>query len=437
MKREDDTPVRILVDHSGYALQNIGDIAMLQACIRRLRALWPDAHIDVFTESPNRLDALCPGTNAVLPTIAGRRQTSVLPLSAQLAAEQLWKIVVPLLDISRRDSSGAGAKAGHPRQQEAVRRADLVVSSGGGFVNDVFWWHGAGVLSILSMAQRLGKPTAMFGQGIGPLTHPLLRRLVAHTMPRLEVIGLREGVRSVDVLKANRVEHQDMLVTGDDALLLATAPRRPRTGSLIGINVRVAAYSQVAEDVGARVVAVTRATALEHGLPVAALPVENNRTVSDLAAMGISGTDEDCSAGHEVGDVRTPQELVERVSRCRVVVTGSYHAAVFGLAAGIPAICVTNSPYYDGKFEGLAALFPGGCQIVGAGSGLERDLSAAIDRALTIDEGQRDDIHASALAQVAKADRLYERFKSRATLCVRQAQPTATEPGKQYSGGRS
>jgi colanic acid/amylovoran biosynthesis protein len=399
------------VDHSGYALLNIGDIAMLQACIRRLRTQWPDADIQAFTESPERLQRLCPGVGAIVPTIVGRQFASFLPMSYQLAAEQMWKTAIPLLARPHRGS--VGGDSARPGLLDAVRRADLVVSSGGGFVNDVFWWHGAGVLSVLAMAQRLGKPTAMFGQGIGPLTHPLLSRLVELTMPRLRVIGLREGLASVPILRAHRVPQECVQVTGDDALLLATKGARPRTGTAIGANVRVASYSRIDASVGSQVLAITRKAASRRGVPAVALPVEHNKAASDLEAIRRRGTSPaDYTVGDEYADVHSPRELAERVARCRVVVTGSYHAAVFGLAAGVPAICMTNSPYYDGKFQGLAALFPGGCRLVHHGPLLERELTEAIDSAWETTEASRDAIHSAALVQVGKADQIYERFKS-------------------------
>src|SRR5215469_550203 len=40
--------LRILVDQSGYDLLNLGDIAMLQSCVVRLRQLWPNAEITVI-----------------------------------------------------------------------------------------------------------------------------------------------------------------------------------------------------------------------------------------------------------------------------------------------------------------------------------------------------------------------------------------------------
>ena len=89
--------MRILVDHSGYGLMNVGDIAMLQACVRRLLTLWPQAQIQVFTESAQRLQRYCPGAIPVAPTFAGRAGASPLPKSGQLAAEQIWKTTAPLV----------------------------------------------------------------------------------------------------------------------------------------------------------------------------------------------------------------------------------------------------------------------------------------------------------------------------------------------------
>lgn len=406
--------MRILVDHSGYALLNIGDIAMFQACVRRLEDLWPKADIQAFTESPERLEEYCPGVTAVAPTIVGRRAASVAPMSFQLAAEHMWKITMPLLARSKRRSASADLSSEPCRVLEAVRRADVVVSSGGGFINDVFWWHGASVLSVLAMAQRLGKPTAMFGQGIGPLTHPLVTRLVGHTMPRLQVIGLREGLGSVPLLTAHRVEQDRIQVTGDDALCLATAPERPSTGAAIGLNLRVAPYSGIETSVASQAVAVTFDSARHRGVTALVLPVSRYTAHSDLEAIRrVCGTERGADVvGCEFADIYTSEQLAERAARCRVVVTGSYHAAVFGLAAGVPAVCISNSRYYDLKFAGLGAQFPGGCHLVRPGPLFERELSDAIDHAWETSESDRDHIHSAALAQVAKAGQTYARFKS-------------------------
>ena len=61
---------------------------------------------------------------------------------------------------------------------------------------------------------------------------------------------------------------------------------------------------------------------------------------------------------------QTPEELIARVAMCRVVVTGSYHAAVFALSQGIPAVCLFNCEYYEIKFRGLEAQFGTGCEVL-------------------------------------------------------------------------
>ncbi len=60
----------------------------------------------------------------------------------------------------------------------------------------------------------------------------------------------------------------------------------------------------------------------------------------------------------------TADSIIERVSRCRVVVTGNYQAAVFALAQGIPIVAVAATAYYRNKFQGLANQFQGGFRIV-------------------------------------------------------------------------
>jgi colanic acid/amylovoran biosynthesis protein len=63
-------------------------------------------------------------------------------------------------------------------------------------------------------------------------------------------------------------------------------------------------------------------------------------------------------------DIATPEALVGAAANCRAIVTGSYHAAVFGLAQGVPVVCLTKSRYYDAKFGGLQSQFPEACFIV-------------------------------------------------------------------------
>ena len=42
----------------------------------------------------------------------------------------------------------------------------------------------------------------------------------------------------------------------------------------------------------------------------------------------------------------SPMQMIRKIQRCRLIVTGSYHPAVFALAKGIPAIALVKSVTY-------------------------------------------------------------------------------------------
>ena len=371
--------MRILIDQSGYDLLNIGDVAMLQGCVTRLRTHWPDAQIMVVAADPARLAAYCPGTTAIGHTLADLRFLRTLPPKARLALEQAWKMAGPYL---ARSAGACRTPDNAPRTAvQAVRVADLVVASGGGYLNDTFWWHASGVLSLLSLAQRLGKPTAMFGQGIGPMSRRLLRAQARAVFPRLAVLGLREEQIGRGLAISLGARPAAVRLTGDDALEHGAARQEPpRPGApgpagrgnavasqVLGLNLRVSGYAGVDQVTAAAVGRVVQDAASGLNADLVGLPVSRYATGADAGALRALTSAAHAPASIAVEDIVTPEALAAAAARCRVVITGSYHAAVFSLAAGVPAVCLTNSRYYDAKFGGLAALFPGACWIVSLG----------------------------------------------------------------------
>jgi hypothetical protein len=51
----DISAMRVLVEPSDYSLLNVGDVAMLDVATARLHALWPNAIIEVLTDTPEYL----------------------------------------------------------------------------------------------------------------------------------------------------------------------------------------------------------------------------------------------------------------------------------------------------------------------------------------------------------------------------------------------
>jgi polysaccharide pyruvyl transferase WcaK-like protein len=405
--------VRVLVDQSGYDLLNLGDVAMLQGCVARLRQQWPTAEIRVIAHSAERLQGYCPGTTAIEATFADLPSLKIFPRKARNASEQLWKIVGPPLygPPSRNDRRDDDRELWPRTAIQAVQWADVVVASGGGYLTDTWWWHAAGVLSVLKLAQSLGKPTGMFGQGIGPLRSRAVRAMACLVLPRLAALGLREDVASLGLALSCGAQGEVITITGDEAIEVIpdTAPADARA---LGFNIRAADYSGIGRAAAATVGKCVVAAAHEFGAPIVGLPVSRYRTTSDLAAIAECLEGEQASLEIALPDLSSPAELAAASASCRAVVTGSYHAAVYGLAQGIPAVCLSKSRYYDAKFAGLRALFPEACQVVSLiGRDPTRPLRQAVLQAWQLPAAVRSAARAAAARQRTAGRTAYRGFR--------------------------
>lgn len=414
--------MRIVVEPSDYYLKNAGDSAMLSTALSRLSSRLPGADLQVFNDDPEGLDALGRGVSAL--DIYGRRTWLddgflAAPLAAALPARtaqvlrrrapdlvgRLWE-----LKLRRAPQDKAALRA----FLRSIREADAVLVTGMGGVTDAFPEYATGVLQTLALALESGvRPVAMLGQGFGPLRDPALRELARRVLPRLSLIGVREKRVSVPLLRELGVPAERIVVTGDDALeLAASAAIREGPGDGLGVNLRLAPYSGVSADmtVGVRQ-ALTKALAR---LSTYAVPIPISRTggEEDLTAIvSLVPVRADQLAAAE--RVRTPEDVIELVGRCRVVVTGSYHAAVFALARGRPAICLVGSAYYEVKFEGLADMFGAGCEVLRIDDPrLTAKLSERLDRLWADADLLHDGLVASAEAQIQAGRQAYDRLRA-------------------------
>jgi colanic acid/amylovoran biosynthesis protein len=288
--------------------------------------------------------------------------------------------------------------------------ADAVVVVGAGLLTDAFAIAALTVLELLETANRRGAATAMFGQGVGPLTDPELAAAARRVLPRLDLICLREQKTGRPLLQALGVPDRVIEVTGDDAVELAY-DQRPAvpSGRGIGLSLRLARYSDVGDPLAKAVGDIVRAAAERLNAELVPLPISAypNERDSESIARALGLPPERAS-----GDEPSPESTIAVVQRCRVVVTGSYHAGVFALAQGISVVGLANSPYYAGKFEGLADQFDGHCQVVTLDDPHLADrLSRALDEGWFGSEAVAPLLVEAARRQVVTAQAAYERFK--------------------------
>lgn len=362
-------PPGIFIEPGGYKLGNMGDAAMLQVAYGRLRARWPDAAIRVITKNPARLQQICPGA---IPIPATHRATwlRLRYWSEGIGANRRWDIQTECRRLLLRYTK----RLEYREFAECIRQTDLLVVAGMGGINDFFAKHAFSILRVTNAFVERGIPSVMFSQGIGPLEDPALRALAAAVLKRVSRICLRESTFAVPLLLEMGVAEDRLTITGDDALALEPARKNLNVDG-IGISLRSAGYAGTAGD--EQILPALRHALIEIG----------QKTGAELVPIPISVPPNDCDitpismvTGLPQAAVpvpRTPLDCVEAVARCRVVITGTYHAAVFALSLGIPVICLVKTSYYRNKFEGLRNEFGCGCEIVPYGEALGQRLLAA------------------------------------------------------------
>lgn len=442
---------RILVENSEYWLSNVGDLAMLEVTVRRLRERWPGARVGVLTNTPLLLRAYVPGAEPVAPR--GRRPWPGTGWLGRLCARLGPRVVGPpsigwvtakawvpqkargALRRTRRrwgfpvpvpapDAPTTAHAVVAPNTVACARQADLVLALGGGYVTDADAEQATRVLRLLGLAHRLGLPTAMVGQGLGPVEDPGLLAQLRQTLPGVSFLGLREPRRGPELLARVGVPPASYTVTGDDAIELSHRLRRPALGTDLGVCLRVAGYAPVPDDVRRRLGPALQTVAGHLGAGLAPVIIAEYRSQDRRSTLPL------VRGYHPVRRpprrFPRPEEVAAQVAHCRVVVTGAYHAGVFALAQGIPVVGLTTSTYYDDKFLGLEAMFPGGVDLVRLDDvgAADRVIAAALDAWRRAPE-LRDALLTRAEEQIVASRQGFDR------VCGLLARPASATPAEQ------
>ena len=356
--------VRILVEPSDYVLRNAGDMAMLRTALWRLVQKWPGALIQVLSDAPDALEAFCP---EVTPLLSAGRQSWLRMVRVPERFPRVVRHHAPgLIEFLWRRKLGWQNRAGLADLREftnAVANADLVIVTGMGGITDAFPEYAANLLETLALAVRCRRYVAMVGQGFGPLHSPELVARACVVLPQIDFIGIREDRASLPLLLSLGVASNRVMATGDDAIEMVYRLRRDSLGEGLGVNLRIADYSGVDKSLLEALRQVLRDAAQAHRAPMVPLPISRVPGEADVEAIQYLMDVNDDSL-RDGSPLEALDAVVRQVQKCRLVITGSYHAGVFALANGIPTIGLAKSTYYIDKFMGLSALFGPGCETV-------------------------------------------------------------------------
>lgn len=332
----------LLVGPGGVA--NLGDDAITVRAVERARAaLGPDVAIDVITDGPPR------------QALAGRTRW-LLPLNMAvhgLTTDQLGALPPVLADAVER--AGVDTARWRPFDPAAY---DAAVFLGCGLSSR--WAEGTIVPRALVAAalRTAGVPVACSGQGY--VIDDDGRDLMDAFLGGAVAIGTRDEASAAFARSLPSVDPAVVTVTGDDALGLAPTPDPGLVSDrpTLAVTVRRAPYVGAAEDDPVRRWArAADALAAERGWDVLGVALNAQEPEPEIATLATLRATVPLRARWRLVECGAdPGRLVAAVAGTTAVATQSYHAALFGLAAGVPAVLGAATPYYVAKAGGLAAL---------------------------------------------------------------------------------
>jgi polysaccharide pyruvyl transferase WcaK-like protein len=422
-------PLRILADNGEYSFQNKGDLAMLAVTVERLLERWPDARVGVITFEPRMLRAYMPRAEPIALShgggwqradwfdhVAKRLGPALISPAVGLRSRAVGLVRNPPRFVRRSVPAverPGGEDDAQPDPWEhpvptAIDESDLVIAVGGGYIADVDRVKAHWTLNLLEQAADRAIPTAMLGQGLGPIEDPQLTARARAVLPRVDVIALRELRVGPSLLERWGVSGDRVMVTGDDAIELAYRAAGSGTETDLGVCLRSTSYAPVAHVARRGLREAIHASAHELGARLAPLIISEYQSEDRRATLPlVSGFPEVMAP---LGLHASAKAVVKRVAACRVVITGAYHLAVFALSQGTPVVALTASRYSEDKMCGLARQFGTGVTVLDLNDAdLERRAREAITSSWREAPSIREALLKASTRQIHASRKAFER----------------------------
>ncbi|TDA68696.1 MAG: polysaccharide pyruvyl transferase CsaB [Clostridia bacterium] len=288
-----------------FGFNNAGDEAVLYAMLRAWRTLYPGCEPLVLSADPE----------------ATRR-------AYQVEAAPRWPL---------------------PQLAAALRQVEVLVHGGGSLLQDTTGLPSLlYYLGVIHLARRLGKPVAVFCQGMGPLESGLSRRLVPRVLDKVDLLSVRDQ-DSAQLLKKIGVIHP-VEVYADPVFLLdpeavaanVAAERQSLVAQGLASDRKLAAFALRPwpgwERVAGEVVATAR-WLQDHGWQVVFLPFQppQDAGISQQLAR-------QCGAGAVVLTWSQLPSLIGLVGNMNLMIGMRLHALILAALLEIPAVGLVYDP---------------------------------------------------------------------------------------------
>lgn len=231
-----------------------------------------------------------------------------------------------------------------------IRKSDGLISGGGSMLQDTTGLRTIPYyLSIIKLAQLLGKPTFIYSQGMGPIRHKSYYPLIRHTFDRSQYISVRDE-ESVNLIRKIGVKVKDIDIVSDPVMGLPLQLGDSRNASasnqlpVIGVSVRLwhperHDLQQITEAL--RMILNERKVALRF-LPFFP-PGDTEASRYIIEQLGSGFEDVITIADHAV----YPQDMLEQVSSCDLIMGMRLHSLIYAASYFIPMIGISYDPKID------------------------------------------------------------------------------------------
>jgi len=312
IRRAEQQPgVKKLVISGYYGYGNNGDEAVLHAVLQSLRQAGEKQNV-----------AICPIVLSVNPR-ATEQMHGVKAISR-----------MNLLNIARE-----------------LRRSDGLVSGGGSLLQDITGRMTIPYyLSIIKLAQWFGKPTFIYAQGVGPIGTKSFYPFIRYIYNQSEYVSVRDQ-ESGELLREIGISPEHIDVVSDPVMGLADLDlpsnqvKRVEEPLIIGISVRF--WHPYREELKRLAEALRHILDAEPRARLRFLPfylpidVEASRYVMDqLGPEHLRRTD-------MYADAIYPQDMLEQVAGCDLLIGMRLHSLIYAAAKGVPLIGISYDPKID------------------------------------------------------------------------------------------
>lgn len=303
-----------------YGFGNAGDEAILAGLVESFRLLSPQAQLTVLSGNPGQTEA---------------------------------------------EHGVAAAPRGFGSARRCLQQADLLISGGGGLLQDATSWRSPlHYLRIMRLARAAGVPVACIGQGIGPLRRSWVRWLVRKEVSQVELIAVRDRA-SADVLRTLGVP-RSAEVTADLGFALPRPTQQETAAAwvkaglkeiprpVLGIALRPPVRGNTVA-LAAGLAWVIGLTCRQFGLHPVLVPLHYLRDLAfakhvEVGLATAFGMDFRSST---VQQRLTARELLALAAGFDLLLAMRLHALIFAAICGVPPVAVSYDPKVDALMANL------------------------------------------------------------------------------------